>query len=63
MKKKVFSALLALAMLTGCSGGNNGGGAGEGQVTISYDPGTGLLGDDEWEKVVDSGSRWYQRTY
>ena len=26
MKKKVFSALLALAMLAGCSGGNNGGG-------------------------------------
>ena len=69
----VIVCLMVLPFVVACSsgnnsgnnggnngGGNNGGGAGEGQVTISYDPGTGLLGDDEWEKVVDSGSRWYQ---
>ena len=39
------------------NGGNGGTTAGEGQITISYDPGQGMLGDDEWEVVIDKGSR------
>ena len=40
-------------------GGNNGGGSSSGgnTVTIFYDPGDGLLEDDEWEVVIQKGSR------
>ena len=39
-------------------GGNNGGGSSSGNtVTIFYDPGDGLLEDDEWEVVIQKGSR------
>jgi len=41
-------------------GGNNGGSNGpadDGKVTIEYDPGQGMLNDDEWEVEIDAGSR------
>ncbi len=41
----------------GGNGGNTPGGADSGKITISYDPGQGILGDDEWEIEIDKGSR------
>lgn len=41
----------------GGNDGGNSGGSSSNTVTIFYDPGDGLLEDDEWEVVIQKGSR------